>query len=301
VGYYEPITQWSKGEYADANNTEDDLVVMQMIDGTARRGIALLVDDVTTPVDLGGGPGTVTRQHVIGSASDTDSFTFSTTGGTVTIDAAPAAVSPNLDLRLELRAGTSLVTWADPPSAGPDGNDVAVGLGATISAVLEAGIYTVIVDGVGFGDPRSDGYSDYASVGRYTLRVDISNDATGGGGDGGTGLDPSTLEAPTNPRAVAQADGSVIVTWTDNSTGETGFEIQREQQHKNGSWRGTTTLTAGSSAESLTDPAPGTGTFRYRIRAVTDLHASQYTDWVPVSVSGGSGGGNKGNKKTTAI
>ena len=28
VGYYEPITQWSKGEYTGANNTEDDLAVM---------------------------------------------------------------------------------------------------------------------------------------------------------------------------------------------------------------------------------------------------------------------------------
>jgi hypothetical protein len=90
------------------------------------------------------------------------------------------------------------------------------------------------------------------------------------------------------------------VTWTDNSTGETGFEIQREQQHKNGSWRGTTTLTADADATSFTD-MPGTGTFRYRLRAVTDLLESPYTDWVPVSVSGGSGGGNKGNKKTAAI
>lgn len=29
VGYYQPLTQWSKGEYANATNKENDLVVMQ--------------------------------------------------------------------------------------------------------------------------------------------------------------------------------------------------------------------------------------------------------------------------------
>src|SRR5207249_904895 len=29
VGYYHEVTQWSKGEYADANNTQDDLAIIQ--------------------------------------------------------------------------------------------------------------------------------------------------------------------------------------------------------------------------------------------------------------------------------
>ena len=39
VGYSRPITQWSKGEYAAANNSEDDLVVMQS------HGASLRADD----------------------------------------------------------------------------------------------------------------------------------------------------------------------------------------------------------------------------------------------------------------
>ena len=39
VGYYKNLTQWSKGEYADANNTQDDYVVM------ANNGVAARSDD----------------------------------------------------------------------------------------------------------------------------------------------------------------------------------------------------------------------------------------------------------------
>ena len=39
VGYYQQLVQWSKGEYADANNTQDDYVVMQ------NNGLPLRTDD----------------------------------------------------------------------------------------------------------------------------------------------------------------------------------------------------------------------------------------------------------------
>ena len=29
VGYYKPLVQWSRGEYSDANNGQDDIAVMQ--------------------------------------------------------------------------------------------------------------------------------------------------------------------------------------------------------------------------------------------------------------------------------
>ena len=52
VGYYQPLIQWSKGEYADANNKEDDYAVM------AANGLVARADDhgntVATATPLSG-------------------------------------------------------------------------------------------------------------------------------------------------------------------------------------------------------------------------------------------------------
>ena len=39
VGYYQPLVQWSKGEYATATNVQDDYAVM------ATNGLPLRADD----------------------------------------------------------------------------------------------------------------------------------------------------------------------------------------------------------------------------------------------------------------
>jgi hypothetical protein len=52
---------------------------------------------------------------------------------------------------------------------------VAAGLGATISAEVDPGVYYLAIDGVGAGNPanatpaNAGGYSDYGSLGNYTL------------------------------------------------------------------------------------------------------------------------------------
>lgn len=47
------------------------------------------------------------------------------------------------------------------------------GLGAEIVADLPAGDYVIAIDGVGARNPLTDGYSDYASLGDYTVTTSV--------------------------------------------------------------------------------------------------------------------------------
>ena len=162
VGYYQNLVQWSKGEYADANNQEDDLAVIQ------NYGAPLKVDAVgntkETATPLGGtttgGTVTVNAGGVIETRSDVDVFSFSSGGGPLQISVNPGLRSPNMDISLELldMAG-NVIAASNPPSE----------LNATLTATLAPGGYFLRIDGVGYGNPATTGYSDYASIGRYTI------------------------------------------------------------------------------------------------------------------------------------
>ena len=98
VGYYEAITQWSKGEYAGANNTEDDLAVM------LTNGASYRLDDHGDWIDnatmLAGevldGSGLIER------TGDMDVFGFQTDAGDITINVDPADRGPNLDILVQI-------------------------------------------------------------------------------------------------------------------------------------------------------------------------------------------------------
>lgn len=163
VGYYRAITQWSRGEYAGANQTQDDFAVMRT------NGVVPLTDDYpeSAPAALSAG---VSRAGIISSRTDVDVFKITLTQPTtVTISAAPASTSPDLDIALTLRGfGNDIV--ANPPS-GSTSADVATGLDAAITTTVPSGTYTVRIDGVGAGSPLDTGYSDYASIGAYTVSL----------------------------------------------------------------------------------------------------------------------------------
>lgn len=170
VGYYEPLAQWSKGEYPDATQTQDDFAVM------ASNGTALRTDeDANTaasarPIDTA-----TTVTGVINAPTDVDwlSFTPGVTGN-YTFSAVPQYTSPNLDIALDLYNGATRIDGADTPFLRTNG-DVASGLSATIGATLQAGTtYTLRLDGVGAGALNTGGYSDYGSLGNYQVTVSNS-------------------------------------------------------------------------------------------------------------------------------
>lgn len=172
TGYNRHVSQWSKGEYADANQLQDDVAI---IEGKVSRRVddhgdqtsqaTPLVADAagnilsTTALDDPANLQTANK-GIISSRSDVDVFSFATTGGTVTLQATPAREASNtrggnLDVLLSLHDQYgNQVANSDPA----DDTD------AGISTVVGAGTYYLSVQGVG-----SANYSDYGSLGQYHL------------------------------------------------------------------------------------------------------------------------------------
>ena len=169
VGYYQNLSQWSKGDYLSANNKQDDLAVIV----TDNNDIDYRTDDTGENLATAryleiAANNSVSNEGIIESGPDVDAFRFATTGGAVTLNVNTVSSNPNLDILAELVDATtgSLVT-----SSNPD-----LGINASISANLPGGEFLLKVSGVGRGDPLGDGYTDYASLGAYL----ISGSVTGG-------------------------------------------------------------------------------------------------------------------------
>jgi hypothetical protein len=103
---------------------------------------------------------------------------------------------------------------------------------------------------------------------------------------------PSLPLAPSGLQATALAEGGIGLTWIDNSSDETAFEI--EERSAFGSFAPRATLPAGSTSLVLSDVPPGT--FRaYQVRAVHATGASEYsgeasaTAYVVAGTCAGSG------------
>lgn len=153
--YYRAVTQWCKGEYQNANNTQDQLAIMQSYGAPLiqnRYGTTLAT---ATPIP---GPslnigGTITTR------SDVDMFRFDTGAGGISLSVANLSPEPNMNIQVQLldAAGNILQTGA------PSVSNVSLG------ANLPAGTYYLKVNGTGSGDPFTTGYSNYASVGNYVL------------------------------------------------------------------------------------------------------------------------------------
>ncbi len=165
VGYNQPVSQWSKGEYTNANNQQDDLQVM------TNYGVSLRADDHgntqgTATLLLG------TTAGVISTQNDVDFFRFvAGSSGTATFSAAPAETGPNLDIRLTLFGYEGTQLAQANPTVNRVNASVASGLEASISyPVAPAQAYYIRVEGIGHGTGAT-GYSQYASLGAYTLSV----------------------------------------------------------------------------------------------------------------------------------
>lgn len=181
--YYNNVTEWSKGEYADANQTQDDLAIIG-----AKLGFR--PDDHGNAIGAGtalsvAGDGTVDASNpeldpynllpqnkgVINSGTDVDVFTFISGSGPLTLTVTPAwdafyrattRRAANLDVGLELRDNAgNLVASSDPNTD----------TSAAVSATVAAGTYHLLVTGVGNAVTP---YSDYASLGQFFINGSIT-------------------------------------------------------------------------------------------------------------------------------
>ncbi|BBD58845.1 Na-Ca exchanger/integrin-beta4 [Nostoc sp. HK-01] len=158
-GYYQNLTQWSKGEYASANNTEDDLQIITTYNGFGYRS-----DDVGNTIaaakSLTISGTSVSGNGIIERNTDVDFYSFVTGAGAINLTVDPFSRGPNLDILAKLynSAGT-LIASSNPTDL----------LSAAIATTVAAGTYYLAIDGVGKGDPLSTGYTDYGSLGQYFI------------------------------------------------------------------------------------------------------------------------------------
>jgi hypothetical protein len=164
-GYYKAVTQWSKGEYSSATNTQDDLSMIT----SAANGFGYRSDDHNNQA-AGATPLPADTSNQVSSAgtierkADTDVFSLESGAGTLTLAITPASSYGNLDIQADLydTAG-NLVASANPTTQ----------LNANISASVSAGTYFLHVHATGYGSANT-GFTDYASLGNYTITGEVA-------------------------------------------------------------------------------------------------------------------------------
>jgi len=174
TGYNRHVSQWSKGEYPDANNQQDDIGILagklayrNDDHGDSLANASRMVSDaagnvgVTTPQD---DPDNLESDNkgVIESNTDMDVFYFDTTGGPVSLSVTPARQDRytrggNLDTHAALYDINGTLLLEDDPQSETN---------SALTTSLPAGRYYLAVQGTGSSDSP---YSDYGSVGQYFI------------------------------------------------------------------------------------------------------------------------------------
>ena len=160
VGYDRAVTQWSKGEYPNANQTQDDLAVI------ASEGAPTLTDDyVATASTTATLPSGTLRRGKIERTGDTDAFRFSLASTrTFRINLISGiGTGPDLNTRVIIKTSSGTTKVNKSPTTS---------LGANFTTTQPAGNYVVYVTGVGEGTAAT-GYTSYASLGNYRLTLTL--------------------------------------------------------------------------------------------------------------------------------
>lgn len=185
TGYGRNVSQWSKGEYYLANNTEDDLAIIAAKvsyrsddhGNTPETATALVLTSgtniVSTTPQSDPGNASPANKGVLEQNTDVDVFSFSTGSGTVRLNVNPWIMASgtrggNVDVAIELRdsAGNLVAT-----------NNSATATGAQIQNNVTAGTYYLYVRNSGAGTPLAatpSGYTPYGSIGQYFISGSIA-------------------------------------------------------------------------------------------------------------------------------
>lgn len=160
VGYGQNLVQWSQGEYSGANQQQDDLSII-----TGNNGFGYRVDDHgnsnATATEFTYNGLAISSSGIIERNTDVDVFEFVSGKGVINIDIAEFELGPNLDVLAELYdSDGNLVASSNPTNE----------LGASITYdVTKEGFFYLHISGTGKGDPLGTGYTDYGSLGQYTI------------------------------------------------------------------------------------------------------------------------------------
>lgn len=289
---YTSLGQWSKGEYAGANNREDDLATINA--GGAPYRTDDYPDANEKPVSLGVahtvGSTAFVRGGVIGAGLDNDHFTFNRgCAGPMQVKAVGVGVAATVDLKLTVLSSAGEVLATNNPTSGqthtsPDPWRRPTGLDAAVSfAHAPRGAYRVKVEGVGSGNPLSTGYSRYGSVGKYTLSVTRCTTKLAGV------LRPS---APTIGAARSGSAGkpvNAVVRWSaPRSTGGAAISQYRVQAVKvdaSGAMVQTYTVAKIKPSLRTVTLALPAGRYKFRVAATNKVGTSSYSSYSQIVTS----------------
>ncbi|MBS0632828.1 MAG: pre-peptidase C-terminal domain-containing protein [Verrucomicrobia bacterium] len=263
--YGRNVTQWSKGEYYLANNTQDDIAII-----AAHIGYR--------PDEAGGTIATAAAASVSGTAlsaagvfntsADLDIYAFNTAAGTVSLTVSPYRAATgtyggDTDTKIELlTAAGKVVATADPATT----------TGASLSYTATAGTYFVRLTPSSTGTPLATtptGYTSYGSIGQYTLTgtvvpaipaITSATTATTGGGQPFTYAivatnSPTSYTASGLPAGLSLDPVSGIISGSAGVTGT--FAIALTATNALGTGNATLTLTVVAAPPAITAQTGG--------------------------------------------
>ena len=172
AGYTVNLTQFSKGEYFLANNTEDDLAIIAA--NNFGYGAATPANGAVNILPISS-TGTFSVTGLLPTAQSSNLYEFTTSGGQITATVRPAVTETtysNLDTRLDL------VNVNSPSTIIQTANDLN-SLNSTLTwNISTPGTYRLKVSPTGTGDRPpagyTTGYSAYGSVGNYALTGSVA-------------------------------------------------------------------------------------------------------------------------------
>jgi hypothetical protein len=265
------LTQWSKDDYPDANNPQDDFAVINNY-------LAYRTDDhedanlgFATPLMVTGGINVLSdarvddpawaslaNKGIIEDANDIDLFAMYIGEGQIALNIDPARLETyqgtqgvNLDLEVALLDALGNELQISNPDLEPD---------ATINyTVTVAGTYYLRITGVGrAGTGGNDyGHSEYGSVGQYYINGTIPEDILITG-------PPSAAESLL---AMKDGDANIHLSWFDPAsppeTNESGYQVFRSVDGVNFGLR----ATIARDSEFFADNNLTNGDYSYFVRA----------------------------------
>jgi hypothetical protein len=225
LGYYNNVTQWSQGEYDNANNPQDDVAIIAGFVGfaaddhgnTASGATAIVVEPdgeiIASSPEFDPDNVLPNNKGIIEDRDDVDWFFLDLeAAGSIAITATPAWHSyprndkrgANLDIELSLMNSKGRELDVSEPDDETN---------ASVFATVTAGRYYLQVDGV--GNQANSDYSDYGSTGMYFIEGFVATDSP----DSEPPL-PATMAWQSSPSATGSSSITMTaVEATDDSGG----------------------------------------------------------------------------------